>query len=103
MLRLVVAGACLITTSSLLLLPGCAASCRATPEKLSALRRGMSYAETAQVMGCEGKVVSPQGPAVAEEATVQWIGPGPRFATRTQLDFQGDRLLYYTTDDVHWP
>jgi hypothetical protein len=60
----------------------------------------MSYPETAQVMGCEGKVVSPQGPE-ADVATVQWIGPGPRFATRTQLDFIDGRLLSYTTDDVH--
>jgi hypothetical protein len=63
----------------------------------------MSYPEAAQIMGCKGKVVSTKGPEVAELATVQWVGPGPRFATRTQLDFQDGRLLSYTTDDVHWP
>lgn len=102
MLRSAAAVVCLMTVSSFFLLPGCADSCDATPDKLSALRRGMTYAETAQVMGCAGKVVSRQGPKTAELSTVQWPGPGPAFTTRTQIDFREGRLLSFTADDVHW-
>jgi hypothetical protein len=101
MVRSIMAAVCLMMASGLLLLPGCADSCDATPDKLSALRRGMTYAETAQVMGCAGKVVSRQGPETAGLSTVQWHGPGPAFATRTQIDFREGRLLSFTADDVH--
>ena len=78
------------------LVSGCAATCDATPDKLAALQRGMSYEETTRIMGCSGSLVSPQGPASGEVSTVEWTGPGTIF-TATQLDFRDDRLLFYTT------
>jgi hypothetical protein len=78
------------------LVSGCAATCGATPDKLAALQRGMSYEETTRIMGCSGSLVSPQGPASAEVSTIEWTGPGTVF-TGTQLDFRDDRLLFYTT------
>jgi hypothetical protein len=75
------------------LMSGCGSSCGATAEKLSALQRGMSYQQSAAIMGCAGSPVS------AEDSTVsrfEWYGPSSLF-TATELDFQDDRLLYYTT------
>ncbi|MFI5001183.1 MAG: hypothetical protein ACHQK9_15005 [Reyranellales bacterium] len=79
------------------LLAGCAMTCGANAEKLAALRRGMSYEEAANIMGCTGKVVSTNAPASGEASTVEWDGPGSLLFTRTQIDFLGGRLLSYTT------
>jgi hypothetical protein len=78
------------------LVSGCASTCNATPDKLAALQRGMSYQEATRIMGCSGSLVSPEGPSSGEVSTVEWTGPGTIF-TATQLDFRDDRLLYYTT------
>jgi hypothetical protein len=79
------------------LVSGCAATCGANPQKLSELRRGMNYGETAEIMGCQGKLVSPHDPASGEFSTVEWDGPQSRFFNNTQLDFLDGRLLSYTT------
>jgi uncharacterized protein YceK len=80
-----------------LLLGGCAGTCRATDDKLASLRRGMSYEETAQVMGCTGKVTTANLPQSGEFSTVEWDGPRSYLFTGTQLDFLGGKLLSYTT------
>ena len=77
---------------------GCAIQCGATPERLAALRRGMSYDETAKIMGCPGTVVSSQSPSSGEYATVEWDGPVLPLSKRTQVDFLEGRLLSYTTE-----
>jgi len=77
---------------------GCAmTTCASTPQKLSLLRRGMTYEETAQVMGCTGMPVSTTSVASGEFATVEWDGPSPRVFTGTQVDFLDGRLLSFTT------
>ncbi|SKA01211.1 hypothetical protein SAMN02745126_03126 [Enhydrobacter aerosaccus] len=76
---------------------GCVSPCTATPEKLSALRRGMSYAETAQVMGCEGSQVSPASVASGGLATMAWGGPGRPLSTHTLIEFENGHLLSFTT------
>jgi hypothetical protein len=78
------------------LVSGCAGTCGASPDKLATLQRGMSYAETARIMGCEGRMISPDSSASDEVSTVEWTGPGSIFMA-TQADFRDDRLLYYTT------
>jgi hypothetical protein len=79
------------------LLGGCAGTCRASQDKLAALRRGMSYEETAAIMGCDGKVVTPNAPETGEASTVEWDGPRSYVFTGTQIDFLGGKLLSYTT------
>jgi hypothetical protein len=81
---------------TLAIVPGCASTCSATPEKLAALKRGMSSAEATSVMGCAGSPIGPRTDAPGEVSTIQWTGPGTVF-TATDLDFQGDQLLYYVT------
>lgn len=76
---------------------GCASGCGVNDEKLSELRRGMTYAETAEVMGCDGRQVSAASIASGDFATVEWDGPAQRISTRTQLDFENGRLLSFTT------
>jgi hypothetical protein len=76
---------------------GCASTCGADTAKLSDLRRGMSYAEAAEVMGCDGRQVSRASVASGDFATVEWDGPQSRLSTRTQLDFENGRLLSFTT------
>jgi hypothetical protein len=85
-----------LATASIMLTAGCASTCRANPEKLAALQRGMSYPETARIMGCDGKVTSSRAPTSGEMSTVEWDGPGP-ILMATQADFRDDRLLYYIT------
>jgi hypothetical protein len=80
-----------------LLTSGCAIQCGANSERLAALRRGMSYEETARIMGCDGQVISQHGPTSGEASTVEWDGPDSVFFTRTQIDFLGGKLLSYTT------
>ncbi|MEI6201713.1 MAG: hypothetical protein WCP68_07160, partial [Enhydrobacter sp.] len=71
---------------------GCASSCSATPDKLAALKRGMSYDEATAVMGCPGTQVGTQ---VTHDdlSTVEWDGPDRGVVSRTQLDFRDGRLL----------
>jgi hypothetical protein len=72
---------------------GCSSSCGATAEKLAALQRGITYQQSAAIMGCAG------APVAAEDAAFsrfEWHGPSSLF-TATELDFHDDRLLYYTT------
>jgi hypothetical protein len=90
--KLVMVGALLM----LAVVPGCASTCNATPEKLAALKRGMSAAEATSVMGCAGSPVGSRTDAPGEVSTIEWTGPGTVF-TATDLDFQGDQLLYYVT------
>jgi hypothetical protein len=77
--------------------PGCATTCAANPDKLAALRRGMTYDETVRIMGCEGKGVTDQGPRSGNFSIVEWDGPESLLFTRTQIDFLEGRLLSYTT------
>src|SRR5215471_18982870 len=79
----------------LALLPACTSTCTATDEKLALLRRGMSQAEAAGIMGCAGSLVAPAG-TDADVSSLEWRGPGT-VVMATQLDFQHDRLLYYVT------
>jgi hypothetical protein len=74
---------------------GCDA-CRATPEKLSTLQRGMSYEEASRIMGCSGTPVARDDQSADDVSTIAWGGPGSIFM-QTQIDFRDDRLLYYTT------
>ncbi|MBV8391678.1 MAG: hypothetical protein JOY81_00705 [Alphaproteobacteria bacterium] len=76
---------------------GEALACNADEGKLQALRRGMTYQEATQVMGCEGTVVTRTGPLSGEFSTVEWNGSELAGLTRTQLDFQDGRLLSFTT------
>ena len=78
---------------------GCAASCSATAGKLAALKRGMSYDEATQVMGCGGTQVTPNARATPEVSTVEWNGPERGAVSRTQLDFRDGHLLSFTTDN----
>ncbi|HLG45078.1 MAG TPA: hypothetical protein VKY24_02465 [Reyranella sp.] len=76
---------------------GCAVSCGATPERLASLRRGMSYDETAAVMGCPGGLVTDRSPLTGEFAIVEWSGPASRVFSWTQIDFLDGKLLSYST------
>ncbi|SJZ85424.1 hypothetical protein SAMN02745126_02566 [Enhydrobacter aerosaccus] len=80
------------------LLPGCASGCGATTDKLAALRRGMSYDETIQVMGCSGSLVTPGAPASSAYSIVEWDGPPSRVFNRTRIDFLDGKLVSYTTE-----
>jgi len=84
--------------SGAMALPGCALSCGATTDKLANLRRGMSYDEVKQVMGCAGMTVTDYGPANADYAIVEWNGPGSMVFGRTRLDFLDGKLLSYSTE-----
>jgi hypothetical protein len=96
----------LLASASLLLVfaagastSGCASSCSANAGKLASLKRGMTYDEAAQVMGCSGKQVTPDGPDAAQVSSVEWSGPERGAVSRTQLDFRDGRLLSYTSDN----
>ena len=78
---------------------GCASSCSASAEKLTNLKRGMSYDEATQVMGCSGTQVTPNAPATPEVSSVEWDGPEHGVVSRTQLDFRDGHLLSFTTDN----
>ena len=80
-----------------MLLGGCAGTCRATEDKLATLRRGMTYQETAQIMGCDGKVMTANTPSSGGASTLEWDGPRSYVFTGTQIDFLSDKLLSYTT------
>jgi hypothetical protein len=86
-----------LVMAALLVTTGCTQYCGATAEKLASLRTGMSYQETAAIMGCPGNVASGDSPASGEMSAVLWNGPDSILFTYTQLEFFGDRLLWYTT------
>jgi hypothetical protein len=75
---------------------GCSPVCGATPERLAALQRGMSYQETSAIMKCDARSMTPrsdQGLARAE-----WNGRGPDLTmTVTEIEFLDGGLLYYST------
>ena len=87
--------AALAMLATMTLVAGCTSACTATSNKLAALRRGMSQAEAASIMGCAGSPVTPAGPA-HDVSSLEWRGPGT-IVMATQLDFLNDRLLYYVT------
>jgi hypothetical protein len=80
--------------TAIALVSGCASTCSATPDKLAALRRGMTYSEATAVMGCPGGPIAPENTASQEVSTIEWNGPSLIFMA-TQIDFLDDRLLYY--------
>ncbi len=77
---------------------GCAMTCNASSDKLAALRRGMTYDETVQVMRCPGAIVTAHGPNMADYAIVEWNGPDSPFFSRTRLNFLDGKLLSYVTE-----
>ena len=79
------------------LVSGCAVQCGSNPDKLAALRRGMTYADASKIMGCPGAQVSVNGPDSGEASTMEWDGPESIVFMRTQLDFLDGRLLFFTT------
>ena len=76
---------------------GSAEACSATTDKLQALRRGMSYEQAVEVMGCGGTPLSAASPQSGDYATIEWSGSELPGLTRTQIDFQNGRLLSFTT------
>lgn len=76
---------------------GSAEACSATTDKLQALRRGMTYEQATEVMGCSGTPISPTTPQSGDYATVEWNGSELPGLTRTQIDFQNGRLQSFTT------
>ncbi|MBN9090416.1 MAG: hypothetical protein J0J01_26180 [Reyranella sp.] len=96
--RLLMPALGLLVLGSSVSVSGCATTCSASADKLAALRRGMTYDETVQVMRCPGTVVTARGPSTADYAIVEWNGPDSPFFTRTRLDFLDGKLLSYTTE-----
>jgi hypothetical protein len=91
-------GAALLATAAALSFSGCAATCAATPDKLAALKRGMTLDEATGVMGCRGMAVLGNDRDRTEIVSYEWDGPERGRVSRTQLDFQDGRLLSYTSD-----
>ena len=90
-------GGIALAGAAILSLSGCATPCSATAEKLASLQRGMSYQETAAIMGCSGKAQSPGRSQESQVSVVEWEGPGPDWFMSTELEFVDDKLLFYTT------
>jgi hypothetical protein len=86
-----------IVTAASLLTAGNAEACSATTDKLQALRRGMTYEQATEVMGCSGTRISAASPQSGDYATVEWNGSELPGVTRTQIDFLNGRLLSFTT------
>jgi hypothetical protein len=76
---------------------GCAGGCWASGEKLGALKRGMTYAETSEIMGCSGSLVTASAPDSGGFSIVEWDGPQV-LSYRTRIEFEAGRLLSYTTE-----
>ena len=96
-MRVLAALALPILLPTLLVATGCAQTCGATAEKLASLRAGMSYQETAAIMGCPGDAASTGAPTPGEMSSVLWSGPDSLLFTYTQLEFFDGRLLWYST------
>lgn len=90
--RAIVTGAMIAAMATV---AACSSTCTATADKLAALRRGMSQAEAAGIMGCPGTPVAPANPG-DDVSSLEWRGPGT-IVMATQLDFMNGRLLYYVT------
>src|SRR5471032_63897 len=86
-----------IVTAAGLLAADDAAACSANTDKLQALRRGMTYQQAVEVMGCGGTPISAAGTLADNYGTVEWEGSELSGLTRTQIDFQNGRLLSFTT------
>lgn len=80
------------------ILAGCEQICGASEQKLTALRRGMTYEETSQIMGCSGVVTAGMRADHTGYGAVEYDGPRDYIFTRTRLDFMDGRLLSYTTE-----
>ena len=78
-------------------LSACNVACGVNDDKLAALRRGMSYEQVSQVMGCGGELITAYGPATGDYAIVEWAGPLP-LSNRTRLEFLNDKLMSYSTE-----
>lgn len=78
-------------------LSGCNVACSARSDKLTALKRGMTYDEVSEIMGCGGDVVTAAGPRHEDFAIVEWAGP-MIFSNRTRMEFLDGRLVSYTTE-----
>jgi hypothetical protein len=91
-------GAASLATIAALSSSGCAATCAATPDKLTALQRGMTLDEATAVMGCRGMTVLGNDRDRTATAIYEWDGPERGRVSRTQLDFEDGRLLSYTSD-----
>jgi hypothetical protein len=76
---------------------GSAEACSANTDKLQALRRGMTYEQAVEVMGCGGVTISSSGPSSGDYTTIEWSGSELPGLSRTQIDFQNGRLLSFTT------
>jgi hypothetical protein len=81
----------------LMALPGCSANCGATNERLASLRPGMSYEQTAAIMGCPGRQATRDGPASGEASAIVWDGPESMLFNYTQVEFLDGKLLWYAT------
>ena len=86
-----------IATAAGLLAASNAQACSATTDKLQALRRGMTYEQATEVMGCGGAQISAASPQSGDYATVEWSGSELPGITRTQIDFLNGQLLSFTT------
>ncbi len=87
----------LLVLAAALSTTGCASSCSANADKLAALKRGMSYEDATQVIGCPGTQVGTQVAQTADTSTVEWNGPNRGAVSRTQLDFRDGHLVSFTT------
>ncbi len=73
-------------------------ACGANADKLALLHRDMTYAQTAEIMGCPGRLVTRRGPESGDYTTVEWNGPDSLLFKRTRIDFLDGKLLSYTTE-----
>jgi hypothetical protein len=87
----------LILLGASISLSACNVACSASSNKLAALKRGMSYDEVSQVMGCAGDVITAAGPEQSDYAIVEWGGP-LILSRRTRMQFLDDKLIAYTTE-----
>lgn len=87
----------LLTIAAGLLAAGDALACSANEAKLQTLRRGMTYAETVQVMGCQGRMLTGMRPQSGAFSTIEWIGSELPGISYTEVDFQDDRLVSFTS------
>ncbi len=96
-MKVLVALAGLLAVLALAFTGGCAGGCWASAEKLGALKRGMTYAETSEIMGCPGSVVTAAAPDSGDFAIVEWDGPRV-LSYHTRMEFEAGKLLSYTTE-----
>ncbi|MBL6618278.1 MAG: hypothetical protein ISP45_30000 [Reyranella sp.] len=86
----------LFSALTLVAAAGCSPVCGATPERLAALQRGMSYQETSAIMKCDARSMT--APGAQGLARAEWNGRGPDLTmTVTEIEFLDGALLYYNT------